>query len=213
VTTTGTRPETHSSSSSSLPLDLEISVWPRHPQTALRFALSLLGVALVVAALATIVSIRQYRFVVTTFWIMLLVAYIALAHFLQYIVGRDVLPPVVRHVVNVSQREFQDFVHDWQSQVLLLTNHNDGNNHESDIPSAMAYDYTAFADGTSNPSEQQHSTDTRLPRPPRSRIFRVVVQPWLPLLSKRRRQQRQQRRRRGKNTTGDNGHTDRPVSS
>lgn len=154
----------------------ELSFMPRNQLAAIRLTLGLLAAILVVAALATVAACRQYRVVVATFWAMVLLAFVALAQLLQYAAKRDILPPVVRRAVQAVATEWEHFGQDWREQVLLLKQHP-----ETTTATQEEYDNTYI----------HHEEATSATRS-RSRIFRVLVQPWVPLLSRRRKRRQQQ---------------------
>lgn len=157
------------------PMQIELPFMPRNQLAAVRLAMGLLLTVLVVAALATVVSVQNYRLVVATFWAFVLVAFVGLAQLLQSALERDqdILPPVVRRVVEAVATEVEHFRRDWREQVLLLKN----------VPEETGY--ATAATGETPVNEPCPDGQTR--KKARSRLFRAVVQPWVPLLSRRRR--------------------------
>jgi hypothetical protein len=148
--------------------ELQHEWMPRNELAAVRLVLAILFGILVAAALVTVAAVQHYRLVVGTLWSILLLAYVGLASLLQHLVQHDVVHPTVRRVARAIAKEVEDFRLDWREQVLLLA---DG--------SAEATQEAA-ADGAADPLSPP-------PRKPRSRIFRALVQPWVPLLRRRRR--------------------------
>ena len=112
---------------------IELPFMPRNQLAAVRLAMGLLLTFLVIAALATVVAVKQYRLVVATFWAMLIVAFCALGQLLQYALARDedIVPPVVRRMVEAVATEMDNFRQDWREQVLLLKNEPEENGYAS----------------------------------------------------------------------------------
>jgi hypothetical protein len=155
-------------------VDLQHQWMPRNELAAVRLVLAILFGILVVAALVTVAAVHRYRLVVGTLWSILLLAYVGLATLLQHLVQHDVVHPTVRRVARAIAKEVEDFRLDWRERVLLLT---DG--------SAEAAAVATQDVGSAAPPPLS-------PRKPRSRIFRALVQPWVPLLQRRRRRRQRQ---------------------
>ena len=81
---------------------LDFPLMPQNQLEAVRFALGLLLAVLVVAALITVVSVRHYRLIVSTFWAILIVAYVGLAQLLQSALAREerILPRSIRRLLD-----------------------------------------------------------------------------------------------------------------
>lgn len=158
----------------------EISFMPRNQLATIRLALGLLLVILVLAALATVAGCRHYRLVVATFWAVLLLAFWGLAQLLQHYASTQghILPPVLRRIVHAVATEYEHFCQDWREQVLLLKNE------------AEQGTTTTTTSGTVDATAQSAPQTSQ--KQARSRVFRVLVQPWVPLLSRRRRKRQQQ---------------------
>lgn len=174
-----------SSSTTQLEHALTSMVVPRNQLTAVRGALGLLLSVRVMAALAMVVTVRQYRLVIATFWIVLVVAFLGLAQILQYALLREheqgrshnILPRVARNMVQAVTTEWDNFQKDWREQVLLLTEDDNNNSHT---------DTTTKQIGNSVNNEENVNPSEMLARgKPRSRVFRALVRPLLPLLRKR----------------------------
>ena len=158
----------------------ELSFMPRNQLAAIRLALGLLLAVLVVAALATVAACRQYRLVVATFWVILLMAFVGLAQLLQYSIQRNdnILPPLVRRMVHAAATEMEHFRQDWREQVLLLKNEPE--------EAEMGTQQQQVQDGSNLSNANQPR------RRARSRVFRVFVQPFVPLLTRRKRRRQQE---------------------
>ena len=151
------------------------------PLTAVRLTLFLLGCVLFLAAAVTVFAVSHYRLVVATFWILVLSAFGALVYLLQYVMREDdMLPPMARRAVGAMAEEWEYFCQDWREQVLLLTNE------------PQSEEYNEYTSPTEGPLDTTETASRYTTRPKaRSRVFRVLVQPWVPLFSRRRRRRQQ----------------------
>ena len=163
------------------PEDTEPTIAPSSSESlrSIQFAMTLLFVLLAPAALLSLCVAQQYRFLVLTFWIFLWMLFGSLIWFLQYVTQHPtILHPVLHRMARAIVQEYRHFVTDWQNEILLLTNGTD------DPPLSQQQQQQQQHDR----GEENNNNETARPRP-KSRIFRVLVQPLVPFLTRRRQQQ------------------------
>ena len=139
----------------------------RASRRALRSALTLLLFLLLVISLLCWTLSPTYALVVGVSLSLVATLFVGLVYFVQNDVLRTkrVFHPYLHAAVAALQREVDDFRSDWQNEQLFLT-----------------YDATPETMGAG-------TTRNRVPPKPKSRIFRVLVTPFLPLMRRRRRRQ------------------------
>jgi hypothetical protein len=162
------------------------SLLNREETRTLQWATTGLGILFVAVAVLTVLAVDQYRLVVLVGLLVIISAFYLLLRVVQHVTEHPaVLHPAVHHWMRAVRTEYRNFVQDWREHVLLLTypdDDNNGNDPESGSP------YRDMGDGDDDPlSKAPHN------KRPKSRIFRALVHPLAPWLS-RRKERRQQRR-------------------
>jgi hypothetical protein len=164
------------------------SLLNREETRTLQWATTGLGILFVAVAVLTVLAVDQYRLVVLVGLLVIISAFYLLLRVVQHVTEHPaVLHPAVHHWMRAVRTEYRNFVQDWREHLLLLTYPNDNrDNPESGSP------YRDMGDEGNDPlSKAPHN------KRPKSRIFRALVHPLAPWLS-RRRERRQQRRQEQK---------------
>jgi hypothetical protein len=138
------------------------------PVHSIRMALTYLLLLLVPACAMTLIAVPNYHLLLGTFWLFLFALFGSFVWFIQHdVIHRRALHPYIHAMYDTVVREYTDFMGDWRQQLLLLT-----------------YDETFHEAGTKECAEgpSRHKI--------RSKVFKVVVKPFLPFLRRRRRKSR-----------------------
>lgn len=154
---------------------------PHSQSHMIRTVMTMLLGLLVAGILCTFLLVTQYAAFLALLWTLLISLFAALAWFVQNSVLKNrstVLHPYLHAAAAAVMTEYQLFYRDWREEVLLLTN--DAENPDKQV------DASARA-----------GTFAMMQPPPKrkgkSRLFRLVVRPFLPMMS-RRRQRRKERK-------------------
>jgi hypothetical protein len=164
------------------------SLLNREELRTLQGATTGLGILFVAVAVLTVLAVDQYRLVVLVGLLTIILAFYLLLRVVQHVTEHPavMLHPAVHHWMRAVRTEYRHFVQDWREHVLLLTYPEDnGDNPESASP---------YRDmGDDDPRSSKGPSPQSPHRRPKSRIFRALVHPLAPWLS-RRRERRQSRR-------------------
>jgi hypothetical protein len=156
-----------------------LNLLPHSQSYMIRTAMTMLLGLLVAGILCTFLLVPQYAVLLTLLWTLLISLFAGLAWFVQNAVLKNrstVLHPYLHAAAAAVMTEYQLFSQDWRDEVLMITN-------EAEHPDKRV-DASARA-----------GTFAMQPPPKRkgkSRLFRLVVRPFLPMMS-RRRQRRKER--------------------
>lgn len=155
---------------------------------ALRWSMTLLGFLLIPAAILTCQTTSSYGLVLGSCWLLLGCLFLAFVYFVPTLStrrpprpqqrGKSVSPwfPVTRMTVWLVQ-EYRDFVHDWQQHGRLLL---------SGTPDDAVFPTTEALRENVPPQQQQQQRRINM----KSRLFRAIVQPFLPRMRRRRPEER-----------------------
>ena len=156
-------------------------VFPQTTQAFIRVGMTLLFVLLVPAAVLTIISSPDYALVLTVAWIIVLGLFAGLILVVRSVnTNRRIFHPYIHAVADAVVQEWQDFRSDWnESETLLLENE-----HSVTV---------ATTDASSSPGEEPKPRRRRA----KSRVFRAVVQPFLPFFRRRRKRRAKQAKAEG----------------
>lgn len=162
--------------------------------SVVRYVMTFLLLLFIIAALLSIGSMKQYRFVVTFLWILLIFLFLGFCGFIDETVLRNptlhrrrglfhpIIPTVVVHDYIVAG--FHDFIHDCHTYDYL--------HHRGRISNTPAWDTT-----NDDPNE---TAGPRSSTPPRTKLFRILVV-VLPMQALRNFRMRHNRRRPPSTTT------------
>jgi hypothetical protein len=172
------------------------SLLNREETRTLQWATTGLGILFVAVAVLTVLAMDQYRLVVLVGLLMIILAFYLLLRVVQHVTEHPavLVHPAVHHWMRAVRTEYRHFVQDWREHVLLLTypdDNNNGNDPESGSP------YRDMGDDHPLSSKESPAGSQSQNRRPKSRIFRALVHPLAPWLS-RRRERRQSRRQEQK---------------
>lgn len=155
--------------------------------TMIRYVMTAVAVLLIVAAFLSIVTASQYHFLLACVWMTLLTFYIGFCFFIQETVmnssssrRRQIFHPVVHAMGDWIASGIKNFVDDCQSEyaVLMLSNE-------------AAYDHYRHFNSTQAQLDV-HAAESSRGRP-RTRLFRLVIQPIMNVTFRRRRNFRKKR--------------------
>lgn len=174
VDTNRLTPETkRMASSTEIHDDYDLSFIPTDQKYVLRMAMTLLLGLIVVGILFTIVAVPQYALLIGSMWTLLVLLFGGFVWFVQTVSRtRGVFHPVIHAAAAAVMREYEAFTQDWRDEVLLLT---DGRENQAWQTSAETEDYVS-----------KHQK-----RKAKSKIFRWVVKPFVPLLTRRKRRRKE----------------------
>jgi hypothetical protein len=156
-----------------------LTFMPQSQSHMIRTAMTMLLGLMVAGMLYTFVLVPQYALLLGLLWIVLISLFGGLAWFIQNAVLQNrstVLHPYIHAAAAAVIFEYKLFAEDWREEVLMLTN-------EAANPDKTV-DASARAAG---PYMLQQPK-----RKGKSRLFRLAVRPFLPMMS-RRRQRRKDR--------------------
>jgi hypothetical protein len=151
--------------------------------TVIRYVMTVVALLLIVAAFLSIFIASQYHFLLFCVWLILFIFFVGFCYFIQETAMNDsprrrrqIFHPAVHAMGDWIASGIKNFVDDCQSEyaVLLLSN-------EAAHDHYRRFDSTTTRLGTNDPSRTR----------PRTKLFRVVVQPVLNMAFWRRRKQPQ----------------------
>jgi hypothetical protein len=149
-----------------------LSFLPQNQAHAVRMAMTLLLGLLVTGVLCTFLMVPQYALLLSLFWMLLISLFAGLVWFVQTAVLQNrtsVFHPYVHKFGAAVMSEYHAFYDDWRQEVLMLTNQDVADDLEgSSGKSASSY-------APQQPSKKGES-----------RLFRLAVKPFLPLMARRR---------------------------
>jgi hypothetical protein len=155
---------------------------PHSQSHMIRTVMTMLLALLVAGILCTFLLVPQYAVFLALLWTLLISLFAALAWFVQNAVLKNrstVLHPYLHAAAAAVMTEYQLFSQDWRDEVLMLTNEAEHPDKQVDL-NARAGTYAMM-----------------LPPPPKrkgkSKLFRLVVRPFLPMLSRRRQRKKEQK--------------------
>jgi cation transport ATPase len=147
-------------------------------QHMIRTVMTVLLGLLVAGILCTFLLVPQYAVLLALLWTLLISLFAGLAWFVQNAILKDrstVLHPYLHAAAAAVMAECQLFSQDWREEVLMLTN-------EAEHP-----------DKKVDASARSGTFAIQLPkRKGKSRMFRLVVRPFLPMMSRRRQKRKVQ---------------------
>jgi len=189
-----------------------ISCMPQTQEQAIQFVMTLLFTLFVAGALLSFLAAQQYRLIVAIVWLLLscwlgLLCYLVLEAIQDDTThnterrrrGRvaQLFHPMVQTAADLVATEIQNFRNDWSEQVLLLTYQEEGDAVEEEEDDA--------GDNKNNTEQPTNNNKQRWRRrssqrdnagggrkQPKSRLFRILVRPILPLIQRRKQQQQKQ---------------------
>ena len=144
--------------------------------SVVRYVMTFLLLLFILAAILSILSMKQYRFVVTLLWILLIFLFLGFCAFIDETVMRNptlhnhhshrrrglfhpIIPTIVHDYIVAG---FTDFIHDCHTY--------DYRNHMGRISNTSAWDTTT--DDNTGADDAPRSS-----RPPRTKLFRILVVP------------------------------------
>jgi hypothetical protein len=152
---------------------------PRSQSYVIRTAMTILLGLLVAGILCTFFLVPQYAVLLALLWTLLISLFAGLAWFVQNAVLKNrstVLHPYLHAAAAAVMTEYQLFSQDWRDEILMLTNE------------------AAHPDKTVDLSARAGTFAMQPPkRKGKSRLFRLVVRPFLPMMSRRRQRKRERR--------------------
>ncbi|GKY97313.1 hypothetical protein MPSEU_000689700 [Mayamaea pseudoterrestris] len=149
------------------------------PTHSVRMALTYLLFLLVPACILTLFALpAAYHLVLGTFWLFIFLLFASLVWFIQTdVIHRRALHPYIHAAYDAVVSEYRSFVGDWREHVLMLTNH-DANASDANEPIA---------------NDDDDALKQRRKRPKiKSKMFKIMVKPLLPLLKRRRRKSKKE---------------------
>jgi hypothetical protein len=155
-----------------------LNILPWSQSQIIRTAMTVLLGLLVAGMLCTFILVPQYAVLLVLLWTLLISLFAGLAWFVQNAVLKNrstVLHPYLHAAAAAVMTEYQLFSQDWREEVLMLTS-------DAEHP-----DKKVDASARSGTFAMQPPK-----RKGKSRLFRLVVRPFLPMTS-RRRQRRKER--------------------
>jgi hypothetical protein len=156
-----------------------LSFLPHSQSHMIRTVMTMLLALLVAGILCTFLLVPQYAIFLALLWTLLISLFAALAWFVQNAVLKNrstVLHPYLHAAAAAVMTEYQLFSQDWRDEVLMITN-------EAEHPDKQV-DASARA-GTFAMMQPP------LKRKGKSKLFRLVVRPFLPMLSRRRQRKKE----------------------
>jgi hypothetical protein len=156
---------------------------PHSQSHMIRTAMTMLLALLVAGIMCTFLLVQsQYAVFLALLWTLLVSLFAALAWFVQNAVLKNrstVLHPYLHAAAAAVMTEYRLFSQDWRDEVLMLSNEAEHPDKQVDL-NARAGNY-----------------DSMQAAPPKrkgkSKLFRLVVRPFLPMLSRRRRRKNTER--------------------
>jgi Ca2+/Na+ antiporter len=146
-------------------------------RTILRYGMTAVALLLIIAAFLSIITVSQYHFVLFCVWMVLLLFFVGFCFFIQETVfnassnrHQQIFHPVVHAMSDWIGSGIINFVNDCQSEYALLM-----------LSNEAAYDQY-------RPTPEETSR-TR----PRTKLFRIVIQPIMNVTIRRRRKLRHQK--------------------
>jgi hypothetical protein len=154
-----------------------LSFVPRSQSYVIRTAMTMLLGLLVAGILCTFLLVPQYAVLLALLWTLLISLFAGLAWFVQNAVLKNrstVLHPYLHAAAAAVMTEYQLFSQDWRDEVLMLTNE------------------AAHPDKKVDASARAGTFAMQPPkRKGKSKLFRLVVRPFLPMLSRRRQRKKE----------------------
>jgi hypothetical protein len=158
-----------------------MSFLPHSQSHMIRTVMTMLLGLLVAGILCTFLLVPQYALFLASLWTLLISLFAALAWFVQNAVLNNrstVLHPYLHAAAAAVMTEYQLFSQDWRDEVLMLTN-------EAEHPDKQV-DASARA-GTFAMMQPP------LKRKGKSKLFRLVVRPFVPMMSRRRQRKKERK--------------------
>jgi hypothetical protein len=173
---------------------------PKATNRIVRYAMTTVAALLIVAAFLSIITASQYKFLLFCIWVILILFFIGFCYFIHETVlnplsspkrRRQIFHPSVHAMSDWIVSGIHDFMNDCRTEYTVLMLSDQAANDDDHYHEMNATTSTAVHDDNNNDTIRPNDT-TR----PRTKLFRMMVQPLmnitLPNLRRRRRQRRDQ---------------------